>query len=200
MGQIADVTVCIPTVPGRYLQLCRAVKSVEDQDYPRHLIQVEAVLDHYPRQGAWATRNRAAAAADTEWIAFLDDDDEFLPWHLSMLLQVADDWGVDMAWGWFEVVGGTDPFPMHRGRQFDPQEPHIVPITYLIRRELFIDTRGFQPDTDVTGSWEAQDAGVILDAYTLSGGKLMAIPETTWRWHHHGWNTSGLPHRAASPC
>jgi hypothetical protein len=200
MGQIADVTVCIPTVPGRYIQLCRAVFSVQQQTYPKDKIKVESALDRYPRQGAWATRNRAAEAADTEWIAFLDDDDEFLPHHLTLLRTMAHFMEVDMVWGWFEVIGGTDPFPMHRGRQFDPLEPHIVPITYLIRRELFMDTQRFQPDTDATGSWEAQDMAVIIDAFHLSGGKLLAIPDITWRWHHHGWNTSGLPHRAASPC
>jgi glycosyltransferase involved in cell wall biosynthesis len=193
----ADVTICIPTIPVRRATLCRAVTSVIEQTVNRVLIAAQDDTD--PRQGAWATRNAAAAKASTTWIGFLDDDDELLPHHVEFLLELAGD-SYDMVWGWFEVHGGTDPFPMHRGRQFDPLTPHIVPITYLIRRELFMDTRGFLEDETRWGSWETQDMTVVLDAYEKSGGRLHASPEVTWRWYHHGWNTSGLPERPAGPC
>lgn len=129
--------------------------------------------------------------AKTKWLAFLDDDDEMLPWHLSHLLWWADLAEADMVWGWFHVVGGGDPFPHYRGRQYNPANPHIVPITYLIKRDLFMDGPGFQPDE--VGAWDNQDQPVIDFAY--KNGVLSASDRVTWLWHHHGRNTSGLPTR-----
>jgi glycosyltransferase involved in cell wall biosynthesis len=197
MAPLYDVTVCIPTVTMRRDWLCRAVMSIVTQTHPKVTIAVAEDVD--PRQGAWWTRNQAAQKANTTWIGFLDDDDELYPHHVERLLDLAED-KYDMVWGWFDVIGGTDPFPMHRGRQFDRNQPHIVPITYLIKRELFLDTRGFLPDETRWGSWESQDMAVVLDAYDKSGGRLQATDEVTWKWYHHGWNTSGLPERPAGPC
>jgi glycosyltransferase involved in cell wall biosynthesis len=186
---MSEVTICIPTIGPRKNLLDRAVASVQRQDRPT-CVSVAEDLDH---SGAWATRNRAVEGADTEWIGFLDDDDRLLPWHVSHLLEQAEEHQADMVWGWFEVVGGADPFPHYRGRQYDPANPHIVPITYLVRRELWLDTPGFQPDT--IGSWDLQDQPVIDAIHQASGGALHASETITWYWFHHGGNTSGLPTR-----
>lgn len=186
---MSDATICIPTIPPRAHLLERAVRTVQTQSRPTQCL-VEVDTEH---RGAWETRNRAARAATTEWIGFLDDDDALFPNHVDWLLRVAQENNADMVWGWFVVIGGADPFPQYRGRQYDPTQPHIVPITYLIRRELWMDTPGFQ--ADVGGSWDVQDQPVLDAAYEKSGGKLFATPEITWRWYHHGANTSGLPTR-----
>lgn len=184
-----DVTICIPTIPPRAHLLERAVDSVRKQDYPCDL-SVWSDADH---SGAWGTRNQAARQATTEWIGFLDDDDKLLPWHVSHLLEMAEEHDADMVWGWFEVIGGQDPFPHYRGKQYNPEQPHIVPITYLVRRELWLDSPGFQPDEN--GVWDLQDQPVVDAVYEKSGGKLFASETITWHWFHHGQNTSGLPSR-----
>jgi glycosyltransferase involved in cell wall biosynthesis len=147
-------------------------------------------------EGAWVTRNRAAAAVRTEWTAFLDDDDELLPIHVEHLLSVAAEHQADVVWGWFRVVGGGDPFPHYRGKQYDPAQPHVVPITYMVRTELLRAAvermGGFMPDT--IGAWDNQDMP-LLSEFAAQGGRMVASPETTWVWHHHGANTSGLPTR-----
>ena len=190
-----SISVVIPTIPPREHMLNRALESINRQFLqPRQLI-IE--IDHR-HEGAWATRQRGAERASGEWLAFLDDDDEMLPWHLSHLLWLTQEHEADMTWGWFHVVGGGDPFPHYRGRQYTSSEPHIVPITYLIRHDLFMAGPGFQPDG--VGAWDNQDQPVVDDAF--ANGKLIASARTTWLWHHHGMgypgttgNTSGLPTR-----
>lgn len=172
--------------------LQRAIGSVSQQTHPARSVIVEQDLDG---AGAWATRNRGALHVRTEWTAFLDDDDQLLPQHLEVLLELAGQTGAGLVWGWFEVVGGRDPFPQHRGRPFDPDAPHIVPITYLVRTEVLfaaiLETGGFLPDT--AGAWDAQDAPLFVAMARAAG--TACTDAVTWLWNHHGANTSGLPER-----
>lgn len=186
---MGDVTVVIPSIPTRHAFLDRAIRSVLAQDHPP--VSLVTVFDRH-REGAWATRWKGAQQVTTTWTAFLDDDDEFMPHHLAHLLAVAAEHEADMTWGWFQVVGNPDPFPHYRGRQYDPGQPHIVPITYLVRTELLLAGPGFQSDT--IGSWDLQDKPVI-EGVLAAGGRLHADPLDTWVWHHHGANTSGMPDR-----
>ena len=185
---MVDITVCIPSIPPRKALLERAFSSVLSQTAPAASIAVAMDMN---KQGAWATRMDAVKMAKTEWIAFLDDDDEFLPHHIETLMRHAEYHKADCVWGWFEVVGGKDPFPHYKARPYNPQQPHIVPITYIARRELLMDGPGFQ--ADVGGSWDVQDQPVL--DYIHANGKMIAANDITWRWHHHGKNTSGLPTR-----
>jgi glycosyltransferase involved in cell wall biosynthesis len=214
---VTSVAICIPTLERRLDMLHRAVESVAGQ-YATHC-DVHAVveLDRH-REGAWATRNKAmhrALAAGVDWVGFLDDDDQLLAHHVDHLLNVARREEAAMVWGWFQIVYGEgrvqpegvgDPFHHivgpdgttgYRGRQYDPALPHIVPITYLVRADVLAAAvelcGGFQPDT--IGSWDLQDQPLIDAIYEVSEGALYADPMTTWYWHHHGANTSGMPDR-----
>lgn len=188
---IPGVTIAIPTIPPRGALLARAVVSVTRQTRPVAAISVAQDLTH---AGAWGTRNAALAAVRTEWTGFLDDDDELYPHHCEFLLDLADEHEADMVWGWFDVAGGNDPLD-GRGRQFDPDNPHTVPITYLVRTELLHAavewTGGFLADE--AGAWDNQDAPLFIAIAQM--GKTWHDPRATWRWHHHGKNTSGLPSR-----
>lgn len=184
-----DITICIPSIPPRAHLLQRALKSVAAQDQP---VSAVAVAHDIAHEGAWATRNRALRMAQTTWVGFLDDDDELLPIHVHRLLNMAMDYDADMVWGWFDVVGSSDPFPHYRGRQYDITNPHIVPITYIAKREMLLDSGGFQADE--IGAWDNQDQPVI-DHIVKAGGVLRATPTITWLWHHHHANTSGMPQR-----
>jgi glycosyltransferase involved in cell wall biosynthesis len=191
----AGVTVVIPTIPPRTALLARAVASAMRQTHPIAGFSIAVDNDH---EGAWATRNRALGTVTTEWTAFLDDDDELYAFHVEVLLDLARNEQADLVWGWFDVAGGRDPFPMHRGKAFDVDEPHIVPITYLVRTDLLHAavemTGGFLPDE--AGAWDNQDQPLFVEM--ARAGKTACTERATWRWHHHMRNTSGLPTRWAS--
>lgn len=191
--EASGVTVVIPTIPPRLHQLHRALDSVMAQTIQPDAISI--ALDT-TKAGAGPTRQRALMGARTEWIAFLDDDDELLPTHLSALLAGAR-MGVgageaDVIWPWFEVIGGTDPFPQHHGRQWDPTDPHIFPITALVRTR-FAQQATFPAPGD-HADWHGDDFPYWLQLHDL-GARFLHIGAVTWRWHHHGLNTSGLPSR-----
>jgi len=194
------ITYVIPSIPRRADMLGQAVRSVAEQTVG---CQMVVELDHL-RRGAWHTRNAGirkalAQSASGDLIGFLDDDDYLLPHHTETLIRVIAEQDAILAYSWFEVEGGTDPFPQHRGRRYDPADPHIFPITYLVRADMLSRAMercgGFQEDTGY-GTWEAQDHPVI-DAlwYVSGGGRFGCTDEITWVWRHHGSNTSGMPNR-----
>lgn len=196
------VTVVIPTIPARAEKdLLRAVHSVEKQDYPRELVDTHIITDSQGF-GPAEMRNVGVARADTEWIAFLDDDDYLLPNHLSTLFLAQERTEADVVWPWFRVEGGGgDPFPKHRGRQWNPDDPHIFPITTLVRKSKFDEVGGFTalgevPDpNDPTRTVSGEDWRLWL-ALSAAGAQFHHVNEVTWVWRHHGKNTSGLPDRA----
>lgn len=185
-----DITVCIPSIPKRSQYLInRVLPSVLSQSIP--VADIAIAMDT-ERVGAWETRNRALDMATTEWVGFLDDDDELLPHHFQTLLGHAHYHNADVVWGWFNVIGGTDPFPLHRGRQWDVNNPHIFPITCLIRRSFIVNSSArFAPDYDKTGNWDIQDFPFWKSLHE-AGAKFLATPDITWNWYHHASNTSGL--------
>ncbi len=181
MTVIADVAVCIPTIPPRTRELHRAVASVK-----RQTVLPEAIcmaIDE-KREGAAATRNRAVDLATGEWIAFLDDDDEFLPHHIERCLQHAQDTGADLVYPWFEVVDGFDPLGCE-GRPFNEanlRRYNYIPVTVLVRRELILAGGGFQNRSDGVGGATWEDWNMWLALLDL-GATFSHLPERTWRWH-----------------
>lgn len=166
--------------------LARALKSIAAQTEPACALAIAYDDQHL---GAGPTRTRALRMARTEWVAFLDDDDEILPDHLALLFAAAKETGADVLWPWFHVIGGTDPFPMHQGRQLDPENPHIFPITTLVRTELA--QEGEFPGSNITGDWNVDDWPFWQHLHSL-GAKFHHIPDRTWKWYHHGWGTPGV--------
>lgn len=188
-----SISVIIPTIPPRRSLLKRAIESVEAQTHPAIEIITETDVN---KEGPAVVRNRAAARAKGEWLAFLDDDDEMLPQHLETLVAAQVDSGADLVWPWFRVVGGTDPFPMHRGRQWDATDPHIFPITVLLRKSLFNLVEGFLPSRDhhPDGHETGEDFNLWL-RLSEAGAWFHHVRDITWHWHHDSRNTSGLPSR-----
>lgn len=179
-----DVTLCIPTIPPRRTLLVQCLAAWASQTYPLHAISIAVDND---KEGAGPTRNRAMAAARTTWVAFCDDDDVVDSHHLELLLDTAIAQDVDVVWPWFRVQGGTDPFPMHFGRQWVPDEPHIFPIVTLVRRSVIGKARFLPPSED-----RGDDFG-FWGQLAAQGARLLHLPERTWTWRHDSGNTSGLP-------
>lgn len=187
---MTGVTVVIPTIPPRAELLARAVNSVSRQTRPPEAIAV--AYDNYGR-GAPYTRSQGLNRVDTEWAAFLDDDDVMGEHHLERLLQTAKETGADLVYPWYTVIGGTDPFPHLFGRPWDPADPQQTTITTLVRTELAQRVGGFADpgeDWDPAGNRAGEDFKFVC-RISDAGGKVVHLAERTWFWHHHRGNTSG---------
>jgi glycosyltransferase involved in cell wall biosynthesis len=185
------VTAVIPSIPTRtHTYLHRALDSVLQQDRPVEAISVR--IDH-ERAGAARNRTRACTAVNTEWTALLDDDDEWYPDHIRLLMEHAEETGADLVYPWFTVPNGFDPWPEREGQPFDEmllRTMNYIPITVLVRSELIWEAGGFTPKGPADnpcedwGTWERMLA---------AGAKFSHLNRRTWVWHWHGGNTSGRP-------
>lgn len=183
------ITAAIPSIPTRtQTRLHRALDSVTMQQQPVDEIMVRSDTG---RLGAAANRNGVLAQVDTEWVAFLDDDDAWYPDHIKLLAQHAEETGADMIYPWFDVENGFDPWPGRESLPFDPvllDTQNTIPVTVLARTELLRDVGGFRPKgppdnpCDDWGAWLA-----LRDA----GAKIEHLNRRTWVWVWHIGNTSG---------
>lgn len=192
------VSVCIPAIPPRVgnRMLERAVASVKAQTLQPEAIIVVLDVD---RNGAAMTRQRALYAAQTEWVAYLDDDDCWYPHHLETLWNLAQERKAEYVWSWFD---GNSPFPGHRGRQFtNLDEPHHTTMGILVKTWMSR-AAGFLPHPEAPPAWAGEDwyhqLKCIEAARKMYGDKdaltkFAGTAEVTWTYNVHGTNTSGRP-------
>lgn len=194
-----QVTVIIPHIPPRVDELARALRSVAKQTHPARNIIVAVDLF---RDGSAITRNRPLLGRlDTTWVAFLDDDDEWMPNHLEVLTREALDSNAQVIYSGC-VVLDRNGFQVPRreewgrfGLPFDAdllRQKSYLPVTSLVRAELahkaLFGPPASHPDSDY------DDWGFYLRLLDL-GARFHHVPEITWVWHHHGKNSSGRPDR-----
>ena len=187
------MTVLIPSIPPRKQMLNRALVSVLNQLRQPDMITV--TVDH-DRVGSAVNRNRALATIGTDWVAFLDDDDEFLPQHLLVLLQNSSN--ADVIYTGCNVL---DPYgaeiPLREewgrfGKPFDEallRKKSYLPVTSLVRTSLARVCSFTRPTDSVYDDW-----GFYLGLLD-NGARFLHVPQKTWIWNHWGGNSQGLPDR-----
>jgi len=183
------ISVCIAAHPARFrgpALLNRALASVVAQTLAPAAIHVVNDLD---RQGAGWTRRTLLQAVDTDWIAWLDSDDEWMPEHLEKLHRVAVDTDSVFVFSWMH---GADPLG-HFGLPFNPCTPHHTTMNVLVRTDIAREV-GF-PD-NAAGRFANEDWAFITGVAKLAcerGLKMTHLAERTWTYHAHGQNTAGQP-------
>lgn len=192
------ITVCTPTHIGRLHNgmFAKAMESVAAQSYPAAATSVCVDVN---REGAAPTRHKALMAVQTDWVAFLDSDDLFLPRHLELMAKHARETEADFVYSWFKILTKEgriledDPiFPMgHYLNPFDPEDPIETTITTLVRTELAkeVGFHALDRGHDINSGEDRRFTLGCLEA----GGKISHLVRKTWLWRHHGANTSGLP-------
>lgn len=193
-----EITVVIPTIPKRKVMLSRAMRSVMAQTLPARAVIVQADND---KEGSAVTRNRALESVRTPWVAFLDDDDQFLPHHLQRLSRALTETQADVVYPLPRVLDG-------RGRviprqwmwggpsEFDPEllaRQSYINISSVVRTDLAQQV-GFKFVRNSEDGGLYDDHGFYLGLYQ-AGAKFAHVHEETFLWHHHGMNTSGQPNK-----
>lgn len=198
------VSVVIPTVAPRADYLERALESVRRQDYPGE-VRIIVELDT-TRGGATETRNRGLAQVKTPWVAFVDDDDEILPNHISLCMSAALENNVDLVYSWFnQPEYNWDGLAINEkpafGHPFDEEakqwlltKANFIPVTVLARTELMHKVGGFSPVPWAKPDNLCEDWGCWIKLIE-SGAKFYHLPKKTWVWHHWAGNTSGQSDR-----
>lgn len=176
----------MPVIPPRVGNLmARAVASVKAQTFlPSGGLSVALDVDH---AGAAVTRQRALDAVQTDWVAFLDDDDTWYPHHLETLCRLQTETDADFLYSWFD---GNNPFPMHRGRQMDINDKHHTTMTIMVRTSLAKHSGFYQPNGPLHQDWAGEDWQFIVRCVD-SGAKCAGTGEITWTYQMHGNHTSG---------
>jgi glycosyltransferase involved in cell wall biosynthesis len=183
------ITVCIATHPARFRGprlLNRALASVVAQTMLPTAIHVVNDVD---RHGAGATRRTLLDHVDTEWLAWIDSDDEWMPEHLEKLFRVAIETDSIYVFSWFH---GGDPLG-HFGLPFNPCSAHHTTMNVLVRTDIAREV-GF-PDNAI-GPHANEDWAFIKGVAKLAcerGLKMTHLAEKTWTYHQGHGNTSGQP-------
>jgi glycosyltransferase involved in cell wall biosynthesis len=197
------VTVVVPVFGGeRFLRSTLA--SALTQTHPR--VEVIVVDDCSPdrsaeiasaiqgvrvlRQehgGVASARNAGVMAGTGEFIAFLDQDDEWRPDKLARQLAVMSErpeLGLTMTHVEMVLLPGTPRPDWFEPAWLNGPQPGFVPSTWVLRRETFDRIGPLDPSYEIASDsdWltRAKDAGV---------GSLM-LPEVLVRWRVHGANGS----------
>lgn len=202
------VAVCIPTIPGRELELMRAELSVMSQT--RQPDQVLTELDT-ERTGAAATRNRLLERVETDVIAWLDDDDWLKNSHLKACMRVLEQspFQPALVYPAPHMVNGRDPtavtyqgrFPVVPwGLRFTSEmASHIrqvgsfIPMTHLVRTDVVREIGGFPEGRTLdSGRYQGEDERYLIEILNRGYG-FEHFDGRTWYWNVNPKSTAGKP-------
>jgi hypothetical protein len=205
------VTVVVPAYrrPG---MVERAIRSVQAQQrQPSELIVVDdasgddtgaraealgaKVITHEQNRGEGEARNTGIEAAENEWVALLDSDDEWLPAHLatlwdarashalvgSAMLGVGPEVRSYRVYGW----SGRQPLELTHPEDVAVPENKLPPSAVLIRRDAVLEAGGFR------NLPRAADLDMWLRV--LERHSALAIPRVTGLYHLHAGQASIQP-------
>lgn len=168
-----------PTIPGREGLLAEAIASVDAQTVPcQHW-----VLTDVRRVGPAATRNVMASKTTADWVAFLDDDDLWLPHHVETVFEEMDVGYHDVIYTHCMIEGrpGWDPQRDHFDERAMRQMNYIPLGGVVIRKSMFDAVGGF-PDE------RYEDHGLFIRLLN-AGAKFHCLPERTWVYRFGDWDS-----------
>ncbi len=163
-----EFAVLTATLPERSLLLEECKASVSSQTVPcTHLVGVDE-----KREGPSEIRNRLAADSPADWLLPLDDDDLLDPDFLEVLSPHLD--GADVVYGWCRVEGKDDWSPNRLFRPDPLLSYNFIPVTALIRAELWRDVGGFR--TERVEDWR------FWQRCLAAGARFRCVDEILWTY------------------
>lgn len=136
--------------------------------------------------GASAARNMGACAATGEWLAFLDDDDWWLPEYLSALRQATERSRLDVVCTSFLAADHRGIFPEKAApadlskADFFSSNPGFRGSNLFIRRSVFLELGGFAENLP---AFNDMDLGLRLSA--SPGLRYLGIAERMVVFRNH---------------
>lgn len=183
MAEVRVVVVDDGSTDGRSAASCDACRAPGGG-------RVEVI--HQENRGLPAARNRGAAGASTEFLVFLDADDELDPWFVRTLgaairAEEAAGRGDDVSHAYGQQrMGGLGRGAVWRVPDWDPVlllATNLHPPTALVRRERFEAVGGF--DESMREGYEDWDFWLRLAGRSWRGVRVRQ-PVYTWRRHSGG--------------
>ena len=201
---MTSVSVIIPTT-GRPTLVVRAVESALAQTHRdlEVIVAVEGpnaetlialsrvgdprlrIIEHAQALGAGPARNAAAMAARGEWLAFLDDDDEWLPEKLErQLAAAASDAGVLVSCRCRVVTSrATYVWPRRLYREGEPIDDYLFERRSLTRGEAYLATptvlmsAALFARTGFGTTSQNEDTTLYLRVTKQAGGRIVMLPD-----------------------
>jgi hypothetical protein len=153
------------------------------------------------KQGAPVMLDKTVSAAQTDWVAILADDDEFLPHHLETLWELITSENADIGFTHFRFssIDNAGHLEYFRGVPFDNENPRQMTGVFLARKDLLLDVGGHSEGFDAS-SYNLDDAGhrigedfLLIQKLAKAGARFAVSPEVTWIYHTGHGNTLGMP-------
>lgn len=150
----------------------RASASVDVQTRPADVVKWEHsdTLQH--------ARNHGAGSVDTDWLIFLDADDELDPEYIEQMLAVVETESGDIiqpATLGVYVDGSEDDYSVVIPKRDLAQSNYLV-IGSMCRAELFFAVGGFD-EYPILEDWD------LWQRMVLSGGRITQAPKAIYRVH-----------------
>lgn len=169
--------------------------SPEDISWVERVPDPRVVLVRQPNRGVSVARNVGSLRARSEFLAFLDQDDEWLPQKLERQLESAEAVDASFSYTAFDwvlpsrTVDGTYRVPVtYHGLLRDQ---HVCLSSLLVRRDAYWAVGGHDPLLS-----QMQDYDLFL-RLSMAGGNPVLTNERLVRYHVHGGNAS-LDYRSAA--
>ncbi|WP_026987985.1 glycosyltransferase family 2 protein [Fodinicurvata fenggangensis] len=200
---IWDISVVIPTCD-RPLWVQRALRSVRAQTHvPREIIVVDngitpvppetlpqgvTLLRLAPRVGVSSARNAGADRATGEFVAFLDDDDEWAPNYLAQMALAfqAAEAPSDLLIGRKDAITEGEGVHTTESCLYSTEDllsellvhnPGIGGQNIVVRRAAFLAVGGFDPALQVS-----EDRALAID-FLQQGKRLLPVPHAVVTLH-----------------
>ncbi|MFE3459019.1 glycosyltransferase [Nocardiopsis aegyptia] len=207
-----DVTVVVPTRDRPEL-LRRTLEAVHDQDYPGRITTIVVFDNDQPdpalardggtrpvrvvtnsmTPGLAGARNTGVLAADTDLVAFCDDDDTWLPGKLTAQVEVMLDepdtemvcCGIRVVYDRVQAERVLDRTSVTFADLLRSRLTELHPSTFLIRRRAMIDGCGTVSE-EIPGSY-AEDYELLLRLARRAPIRNIPEPGVRVLWHRRSY-------------